>query len=359
MRSDGTSIVEIDVALTAESTTELLSYARNLDVTLGNVIFAVWSTILAATNDSNDVVFGAAFSGRPAALDDVEEIVGPFVNDLPVRVPVSDYEAVRDLVAGIRDLQFSLTEHQHVPLDDIQAESDVSWRSRLFDSLIVVQNYVTTGLDDAFGGDVRVSDIKGEVRTNYPMTIVVAPGKELKIKFILDAGRMDCDRATDVATTFERLLVAITKRADLTVSEALQLVPEDLSATCGDKQQAKAPDDLRGVSAGMSRVEAALLDVWNREFGIADLGLHNSWADLGIQSALIVRVHARIREKIAPTLSIAKLFEFPSVSRLAAHIASGSQEIDQFKNIASRASRARAASRGRRRARPRKVSDEQ
>ena len=32
-----------------------------------------------------DVVFGAAFSGRPADLRRVESIVGPFVNNLPVR----------------------------------------------------------------------------------------------------------------------------------------------------------------------------------------------------------------------------------------------------------------------------------
>lgn len=350
-----TGVYEVDAVLSADLTNAIAAGARRLDVTIGNMIFAAWSVVLAAANASDDIVFGAAFSGRPADLDDVEDIVGPFVNDLPVRVRLPGTATVGEFLTAIRDLQFELTQHQHVPLDDIQAVSDVSWRSRLFNSLLVVQNYGTSGLEDAFGEDVRVAGVKGEVRTNYPLTIVVAPGEELRFQFIGDTRRTDEARMTKVAASLERVLAEMATNPDLPLREVLQLVPAELSRPSVDPRLAASLPGERESAEKMTDVERKLLEVWRHDFQIGELGLHDSWADLGIQSALIVRIHARIRETVAPELSIARLFEFPTISKLAAHIASSSGGREQFTGIASRASRARAAARGRRGARTRKA----
>jgi hypothetical protein len=339
---DHGEVFEIDVVLSTDDTAAIGNFARSHSVTVTNLIFAAWAIILSAVGRKEDVVFGAAFSGRPANLDDVEDIVGPFVNDLPVRIRLDGNESLGSFVAAIRDLQFKLTEHQHAPLGEIQEVSGVSWRHRMFDSLLVVQNYLTDGLNSAFGDDVRISGVKGEVRTNYPLTIVVAPGAQLAVKFICKASGFDRSLVTDTAASFERILTLISREPGSRILDVLTQVPARLVAQPAEAVTRTDVDKGLG-NAGATEVEQALLRVWREDFRIADLGLDDSWADLGIQSALIIRVHARIRETIASDLSIARLFEYPTMRKLAGYIGAGSARDDRFTKIASRASRARTA----------------
>jgi amino acid adenylation domain-containing protein/non-ribosomal peptide synthase protein (TIGR01720 family) len=339
---DNGEVFEIDVVLSTDDTAAIGNFARSHGVTVTNLIFATWAIILSAVGREEDVVFGAAFSGRPANLDDVEDIVGPFVNDLPVRIRLDRNESLGNFVAAIRDLQFRLTEHQHAPLGEIQEVSGVSWRHRMFDSLLVVQNYLTDGLNSAFGDDVRISGVKGEVRTNYPLTIVVAPGAQLAVKFVCKASAFDRSKVSDTAASFERILTLISRESESRISDVLTQVPDRLVAQPAEAVTRIDVDKGLG-NAGATEVEQALLRVWREDFKIADLGLDDSWADLGIQSALIIRVHARIRETIASDLSIARLFEYPTMRKLAGYIGAGSSRDDRFTKIASRASRARTA----------------
>ena len=54
-------------------------------VTLSSVVQASWALLLSHYSDRSDVVFGAAFSGRPPELPGIDELVGPCVNNVPVR----------------------------------------------------------------------------------------------------------------------------------------------------------------------------------------------------------------------------------------------------------------------------------
>ena len=47
-----------------------------------------WAMLLERQSGKADIVFGAAFAGRPTTLRGAESIVGPLVNNLPVRTTV-------------------------------------------------------------------------------------------------------------------------------------------------------------------------------------------------------------------------------------------------------------------------------
>ena len=49
---------------------------------------AAWALVLKSLSRSSSVVFGAAISGRPAELAGIEGVVGPCVNNLPVRATI-------------------------------------------------------------------------------------------------------------------------------------------------------------------------------------------------------------------------------------------------------------------------------
>ena len=140
----------------SRSAPELAQRAR---VTLNAICQAAWALLLAQRSSMNDIVFGAAISGRPADLDGADLIVGHFVNNLPVRARIDLSQSFTSLCGQMHAQSASLTEHQHVSLSDIQGWSELSWDPRLFTTLLVFQNYVTSDRPWQFG-NVKLEDIR-------------------------------------------------------------------------------------------------------------------------------------------------------------------------------------------------------
>src|SRR6185295_13020363 len=104
----------------------------------------------------NDVLFGASFSGRPAEMDGVESMIGPCVTNVPVRATFSSDEPIRSWLLRLQRQQLDLNQHQHTPIDVIQGLSGIPWHSRLFDSLVVFQNYQVDSAASRLGLHTRI-----------------------------------------------------------------------------------------------------------------------------------------------------------------------------------------------------------
>src|SRR5204863_1581315 len=107
---------EISRLLMAETTTALGALARAHQVTLGSIVGAAWSLVLAHHSGRSDVVFGASFAGRPPEIAGVDTMIGPCVNNLPVRVLVDEHETVGEWLRRVHDRIGELTHYQTTPV---------------------------------------------------------------------------------------------------------------------------------------------------------------------------------------------------------------------------------------------------
>lgn len=80
---------------------------------------------------------------------------------------------------------------------EIQRNSEVPWRYRVFDSLIVFQNYVIDDSARRLGEKIQIQDFVGPVHTNYPVLLLAEPGERLRLTLIYD-------RKSISAATIER-----------------------------------------------------------------------------------------------------------------------------------------------------------
>ncbi|MFD0804246.1 condensation domain-containing protein, partial [Streptomonospora algeriensis] len=159
----------------AELTAAVRDLARARGVTLNTVLQAAWGTVLGHLLDSRDVVFGTAVSGRPHELDGVQDMVGLFVNTVPVRVRLRPAESTAGLLARLRDEQAALLGHSHVGLAEIQRAAGAG---ELFDTLMAVENYPVEGTDPA--ADVpglRARVLGSTDATHYPLSLAVVPAR--------------------------------------------------------------------------------------------------------------------------------------------------------------------------------------
>lgn len=93
--------------------------ARLERATPNMVLLAVFAGHLARCTGRRDLVIGVPAANRPDAAD--QDVVGPYVNTLPLRLEVLPTSTTVDLVRRTRDLALAAYEHESVPFADIVA----------------------------------------------------------------------------------------------------------------------------------------------------------------------------------------------------------------------------------------------
>jgi len=329
------------ILLDRETVDALQRTARDHRVTLNSVMQAAWAILLAQKHSPADVVYGTAFSGRPTNLDDAEFIVGPFVNTLPVRVTVDGQETVQNLVKKIHSSLLQIGAHQFSSLAEIQRNSKVPQRLRLFDSLVVFQNYQVDPDAKSFGGRVPVTDFVGPIHTNYPLLLLVEPGDEFKMTLIYDAVLFSDATMERWGQDLVRLLhvAPIDFGKPVTALQALLSVPVRTDA---DRLQRTTAD--QNFVPPQSDSELAIAAVWQELFDLDRVSVEENFFDLGGQSLMMLEMHRRLREKLYPELSIVTLFEHPTVRSFARFMGSpGTSPPETSSESRSRAKRQREA----------------
>jgi len=316
--AQGERYVEHPVRLSAEATNSLQSAARQLQVTLNTLVQSAWALLVSRQSGSSDVIFGAAFSGRPTDLQGVESIVGPFVNNLPVRVSVDGGASAGGFFRSVHSRLLELSPYQFTPLMDIQNVSEVPWRYRLFDSLIVFQNYLVDDSARRLGASIGIEEFAGPIHTNYPVMLLAEPGTQLRLTLIYD--RQTIARATveqwgrDLAVLLERLPASLNN----SVADLQATLPPRSAAPARPKR--KLFTQSQNFVPPQTEMEQTIASVWQKMFGLEEVGVEDNFSELGGHSMLLVQLHARLKDALKTQFPIVALFEHPTIRSLAQHL---------------------------------------
>ena len=195
--------------LSEEATAALEAFARRHQVTLNTIVEGAWAIALSRYSGEKDVVFGTVVSGRPAELAGVESIVGLFINTVALRVKLPMRTSVVDWLRDLQNRQARMSRYEYSPLMQVQAWSEVPRGTPLFESLFIFENYpVDSSLGDRID-DLRISRLSTVGRTNYPITIVAAPGQKFLLRVAYEYGRFGQDTIRRMLGHLETVLEAI------------------------------------------------------------------------------------------------------------------------------------------------------
>jgi len=97
------------------------------------------------------------------------------------------------------------------------------------------------------------------------------------------------------------------------------------------------------AEAATSELEQTIIVVWREFLGVERIGSRDNFFDLGGDSLLLVRVHARLQEALRIKLSIMDLFEFSTVRSLAHHLSDQVSPGSSSSDVQQRAQKQRAA----------------
>ncbi|MCB4208808.1 non-ribosomal peptide synthetase [Arthrobacter sp. UM1] len=181
--AEGRSSARAEAALSREHTDSLIERARRERVTMSTVFLAAWGRVLAAHTGRSEVVFGTTMSGRTPDVPGSEEMVGLFINTVPVRVNVTQGTETGEWLRTLQMRQMEAEAHQFVPLHEINRAAGCRAGEQLFNTLAVFENYPVTEGSEA---GPRVVDLRGEEDTSFALSLTAGGGERLGVTMGFD-----------------------------------------------------------------------------------------------------------------------------------------------------------------------------
>jgi len=193
--------------------------ARRFQVTVNTFVQAAWGLLLSRYLRQNDVVFGATFSGRPPQLKGVENMVGMFINTLPVRVRFNARENAEHILKSLQKQAAETREVEYTPLADIQGWADLPRDIALFDTIVVFENYPVDSSMQSLPGSVRFSEISSYERSNYPLSLIATFKGRLSLKLAFDTARTEEDQVRILADQLQSVLTFMVEHPEAPVEK--------------------------------------------------------------------------------------------------------------------------------------------
>jgi amino acid adenylation domain-containing protein len=105
--------VELDEALTAS----LRTLSQRHGTTLFMTLLAGWAAVLARLSGQDDVVIGTPSANR--GRSEIEDLIGFFVNTLPLRVDLSGAPTVAEALGRVKSLALEAQQNQDIPFEQV------------------------------------------------------------------------------------------------------------------------------------------------------------------------------------------------------------------------------------------------
>ncbi|MGC2778720.1 MAG: amino acid adenylation domain-containing protein, partial [Bradyrhizobium sp.] len=182
----------LTLVLEGDLTTRLRRFATQQRITMNTLLQGAWAQLLRQYTGQDTVCFGVTVSGRPAELASAEEMVGLFINTLPLIDGPHPQAEIGDWLRALQAQNVSARDYEWMPLHEIQRLAGEGGQS-LFDSIMVFENYpIDPALMDRNGEGPQIGKVEHVTPTNYPIAVAAFGETEaLRLDFNYDRALLD------------------------------------------------------------------------------------------------------------------------------------------------------------------------
>lgn len=206
---------ELDRALTDR----LRALGQEEGTTLFMTLLTAYKTLLHRYSGQDDIIVGTPIAGR--RQKEIEDLIGFFVNSLPLRTDISGKPTFRELLRRVKQTALEAFDHQDLPfekiVEEVQPERSMN-QSPLFQTMFVLQNAplpkmelgeVTVSFLEVHSGTAKFDLLLTMIETETGMTAAFEFDKEL----------FKDETVKRIINHFTRLLQAITEFPDAAITE--------------------------------------------------------------------------------------------------------------------------------------------
>jgi len=207
--TDTLGVADAIMLLSAKNTKQLAAMAQRHRVTPNTFVQAAWAVLLSHYSGCTEVVFGVTVSGRPAELAGSEEMLGVFINTLPLRVAIDTTLSVSEFLSLLLQQNIELRQYEYTQLVQIQNWTGMGREQPLFESLLVFENYPVDPSLRTNANPLHIVDVATRTHTNYPLNGMVIPGEQLHLQITYHKNRFETAVVERMLGHFKNLLEAM------------------------------------------------------------------------------------------------------------------------------------------------------
>jgi len=209
------SVERRKLCLDRQMVQQLENFTKKHKVTLASLFYCGWGILLSKYCNTEDVIFGTTISGRSVPLSGIENLVGLFIETIPLRCKNNGTQPVLDLLKLLNCESLIREEYSYVPLVKIKELSPLGNDVELFDTIVVLENYP---LPDQTGS-LRCDSYSMEETTHYNLTVTITLASEIVVELVCRA-----DLFTDAVLNrqighFSRIIEQISTNEKITIPE--------------------------------------------------------------------------------------------------------------------------------------------
>ena len=159
-------------------------------LTMATLVRAAWALMINSYSKTDDVLFGSINSGRATPLENIENIEGPVLATVPIRLKLQQDTPVIDFLKHVQDHASSMIPYEQAGIQQIRRLSEDCKRACEFQNLLVVQSIGDQDLSEPLGAPIYREEF-----TTFPVTCEA----RLKAEGVGFATHVDEDIASPVA----------------------------------------------------------------------------------------------------------------------------------------------------------------
>ncbi|MDX7998149.1 amino acid adenylation domain-containing protein [Xenorhabdus sp. Reich] len=165
-------ITEDILTLDSDLARNLRDCARQQGISAAVLFHVAWAQVLARCSGRDDVVFGTVLLGRLQGGIGASQVLGMFINTLPIRIRLQA-RTVRQAVQETYQQLSELLDHEQAPLAVAQRCSGIQAPLPLFNSLLNFRHSPRDETQSTAQIWDGVEILSGEERSNYPLALDV------------------------------------------------------------------------------------------------------------------------------------------------------------------------------------------
>ncbi|KAE8374735.1 hypothetical protein BDV26DRAFT_295725 [Aspergillus bertholletiae] len=216
----------------------VLEHSLDLDAgistkyTLSSILRLAWAIILWHQTGSEDVVFGATVSGRNASVDGIDQLSGPTLATLPVRIKLPTSRPVREGLSQIQDQFANMMAYEQTGLSYIRQAGREAAEACNFQNLLVVQPYEqqTTSLMFETSASSASSSENAKAFASYPMMLTCRPEKNgITMKATFDPAILAPAAGNSILRQMSYVIQQLTTSDSIRIADISLVPPEDMA----------------------------------------------------------------------------------------------------------------------------------
>ncbi|MDV8075436.1 amino acid adenylation domain-containing protein [Rhodococcus sp. IEGM 1370] len=296
----------------------LADTARRVEVTMNTLTQAAWALLLARTLQRDDVVFGATVSGRPTGIDGIEQMVGLFINTVPVRVRLDRAETVESFLGRLQREQVDLLEHHHLGLSEITQRVGKGAR---FDSLTVFESYPVDEsaiAENAASIDgLQVLGMSFAESTHYPVVLRISAGAQLHIRLEYMDDVVEAGEALGLLESLENILSVFAHEGDRSLDAVLaDIRPVAVRPWSTSSRGAAAAGELSSHRSTPA-TDARIVDAVARLLNVDGVTIDDNFFELGGTSLDAMALSKVVGSQSNKPVPLGAVLAAPSLRALA------------------------------------------